>query len=123
MYFLLNGGVLASTVKPNSLSWNHFAMTYNNATSEYKCFLNGSPCGISTTTAANVSGQTIIIGAQQDTMLPYTAFGGYMNSFRWTVGNLVYTDTFTVPTSALQTTQASDTNINAITQGQVKLLM
>ena len=72
----------------------------------------------------SIAGKTLYIGAESPAGIPNTTFGGYINSFRWTVGNPVYTGTFTVPTSALQTTQAGDGNtINAITSGQVKLLM
>ena len=98
MYFWENGGVLTSTVKPNSLGWNHFAMN-SDGTSVY-CWLNGNQVSGTGGALPDISGRTLYIGVNATDALPYCAFGGFMNSFRWTLGNQVYTGNFTVPTSA-----------------------
>ena len=123
MYYWLNGGVAATATKPTPNTWHHFVFSYNAGTGQTTYYLDGVAHTSNTDTLPSIAGQTLVIGAETVAGLPNVAFGGYMNSLRWTVGNSVYTGDFTVPTSALQTTQSAGTNINAITSGQVKLLM
>ena len=121
MYYWMNGGIVATPTKPNTITWNHFAFASDGTSTSL--YLNGNQVTSVNQTLPNIVGGILYIGAESPAGIPNANFGGFINSFRWTVGNQVYTGNFTVPTSALQTTQASDTNINAITSGQVKLLM
>lgn len=122
-YYWLNSGIAGTVTKPSTNTWHHFAFSYNATQGQTTLYMDGVPHTVTNTNIPSISGASLIIGAESVAALPNSAFGGYMNSLRWTVGNSVYTGIFTVPTAALQTTQSSDTNINAITSGQVKLLM
>jgi hypothetical protein len=63
------------------------------------------------------------IGSKSAGGLASEQFYGYITNFRVCKGVGVYTGNFTVPTSALQTTQSSGTNISAITAGQCTFLL
>lgn len=121
MYYWMNNGVAGTAGKPNSLYWHHFAFASNGSVTYL--YLNGQIVDIYGGTMPDLTGGTLVIGNETPAGGGVTSFGGYMNSFRWTVGNQVYTAPFTVPTSALGWTQAGDGgSINAITSGQVKLI-
>ena len=121
MYYWLNSSVAATATKPNTLYWNHFAFASDGSSTEL--YLNGVLVTTYGGTIGDFTGGTLVIGNETSAGGANTAFGGFMNSFRWTAGNKVYTSNFTVPTAALATTQDSGANINAITSGQVKLLV
>lgn len=119
MYFWLNSGIAATFTKPTTNNWHHFAMASDGSTTTF--FVDGLQVGSASVTIPDVTGTTLWIGCEAGATGP-SDFGGYMNSFRWTVGNQIYTGDFTVPTSALTWTGAADTNINEVTSGQVKLI-
>jgi hypothetical protein len=121
MYYWMNGGVAATAGKPTTLYWHHFAFASNGAYTYM--YLDGQALGVYGGTMPDLTGGTLVVGNETPAGGVDTAFGGFMNSFRWTVGNQVYPGgSFTVPTAALGTTQDAGTNINAITSGQVKLI-
>ena len=120
MYWWMNNGVAFTYGKPTTLYWHHFAFASDGTGTAF--YVDGVYSGYFAGTVTDIAGGTLVIGQETPTSGVDTAFGGYMNSFRWTVGNQVYTGNFTVPTAALGWTQGSDTNINAITSGQVKLI-
>ena len=118
MLYWLNNGVAASPSKPATNSWHHFAFSHTNGTTSF--YLDGGLASSTATDMPDISGQTLYIGVESATGIPNVAFGGYINSFRWTVGNPVYTGEFAVPTAMLQSIQSAGTNINEITSGQVR---
>jgi hypothetical protein len=119
IYYWLNNGVAGTSTAPAQNSWHHFAFSSDGTGTNL--YLDGTYFTFNGGTIPDITGQTLWIGCEAGA-IGQTDFGGYINSFRWTVGNQVYTGNFTVPTSALGLTQSSGSNINAITSGQVKLL-
>jgi hypothetical protein len=88
--------------------WYHVAYTYDGVTTTI--YVNGASVASATTAVyANNSG-TLQAGSGASTYM-----SGYMSNIRLTQGVVVYTGSFTPPTSALTTTQSSGTNISAIT--------
>jgi hypothetical protein len=121
MYWWMNGGVATTYGKPTPNQWHHFAFASDGMGTAF--YVDGAYIGSNASTMPDITGGTLVIGNETPAGGDVTAFGGYMNSFRWTVGNQVYTNEFTVPTAALGWTQAGDGGaINAITSGQVKLI-
>lgn len=119
-YLWLNSSIATSTGQPSSNNWHHFAISrVGGGTTLY---IDGNIAGTTGTNMPSISGQTLYLGVETSTPGIGTNFQGYINSFRWTVGNGVYTGSFVVPTSALGNTQPAGSNINEITSGQVKLL-
>jgi hypothetical protein len=120
MYFWMNNGVAGTISKPTPNQWHHFAFASDGTSTNM--FVDGVQFNSFAGTIVDVSGGTLVIGEETPTSGTDTAFGGYMNSFRWTVGNQIYTGNFTVPTSARGWTSPADTNINEVVSGQVKLI-
>jgi hypothetical protein len=88
--------------------WYHVAYTYDGATTNI--FVNGASVASATTAVYANNTDNLVIGAGNSSYL-----SGYMSNIRLTRGVVVYTGSFTPPTSALTTTQSSGTNISAIT--------
>lgn len=120
LYLWLSSGIATSTGQPSLNNWHHFAIS--RVGSSTTLYIDGNIAGTTGTNMPGISGQTVYLGVETNTPGVGTNFQGYINSFRWTIGNGIYTGNFTVPTSALGNTQSAGTNINEITSGQVKLL-
>ena len=119
MYYWMNSGIVATTTNPANNTWNHFAISsFSGATYFY---LNGAQVAAAGQTMPSITDGTVWLGCENGAT-GASDFGGYINGFRWTVGTGVYTASFTVPTSALELTQAGGGSILPITAGQVKLL-
>lgn len=108
--------------QPASNTWHHYALVSIGGT--ITVYIDGVSRGSTAShSPGSFSGKSLLIGCEDASNFSSTAYGGYITNFRWTVGVGVYTSNFTVPTSALQTTQSAGSNISAITSGQVKYLM
>jgi len=102
--------------------WTHVALTLRSG--QVQAWLNGVGTSILTRTyvTPSPSATTIRLAGRytSDTAYPFV---GYISNARFVVGVGVYTGNFTVPTTQLQTTQPSGTNIQAIsTASYVRLL-
>jgi len=110
---------IASVNRMNA--WHHFALSAIGGS--VQVYFDGVALGSTLFfSTPSFAGDTLQIGAKPGGS-DSESFGGYLTDFRWTDGVGVYTGNFTVPTSELQSTQSSGTNINAIHHGQVKLLV
>jgi hypothetical protein len=98
-------------------TWNHLAVTRTSG-SVATVYLNGTSIG--TFTRASSTSSSIWLGVKSVTASEF--FNGYISNFRYVKGTVVYTGTFTPPTSPLQATQAAGTNIAAISSGTSLLL-
>ena len=106
-----------STVVVNT--WTHIAVVRSGST------ITGYINGVAQSTATNssqYSGTTTYIGRETYNTGYATSFSGYLSNVRLVKGVAVYTGAFTVPTSPLQATQSSETNIAAITGTSTSLL-
>ena len=102
-------------------TWYHVAMVYDNdITGNMFLYVNGVAQGSASIGSFTSSQDTTGIGA--DANGGYSVYNAYITNFRVTKA-VVYTGDFTPPTTPLQNTQAASTNINAITAGQVQLLL
>jgi len=105
---------------PPDGSWYHVAMAYNGSTT-LTLYVNGTNQGTFAVSPAQMSASNneLEIGAYSVAQFFY----GHITNVRVTQGVEVYTGAFTPPTAPLQNTQASGSNISAITSGQVQLLL
>ena len=97
--------------------WYHIAMVRVSGTNSV--YINGVLANTPYTNSTNWSFTTIAIGRNSDLAEPMT---GYVSNLRIVNGTAVYTGAFTVPTTPLQATQSSGTNIAAITGTATSLL-
>jgi len=101
--------------------WHHVAVVRNG--NSWAMYIDGVIQGSAVTSSASLDGGTnspIIIG--NSGISGDTALVGYMSNLRIVKGVAVYTGNFTVPPTPLPSTQASGTNISAITGTQTSLL-
>ena len=114
---------LASTAVPLN-TWIHFALV--RISGRVYWYKNGTLLNAGgTADARNITDSTSnwYIGSKSAGGQAGEQFYGYITNFRVCKGVGVYTGNFTVPTTALQTTQSSGTNISAITAGQCSFLL
>ena len=100
-------------------TWTHVAIVRINGT--LKVYVNGTLSTSAADTNNYLAINPLIIGTNNTYNLEF--FSGYISNLRIVKGVGVYTGNFTVPTSELQSTQSASTNIQAITSGQVQLLV
>jgi hypothetical protein len=101
--------------------WHHVAVVRNG--NSWAMYIDGVIQGSAVTSSASLDGGTnspITIG--NSGISGDTALVGYMSNLRIVKGVAVYTGNFTVPPTPLPSTQASGTNISAITGTQTSLL-
>lgn len=110
------------TANPTSGSWTHVAITRNGSgTGNLRFWINGiGQTAHSGADTNNYTGQGPIQISGPGNQ--YGFFAGNISNLRIVKGVAVYTGNFTVPTTALTTTQSSGTNISAITGTQTSLL-
>ncbi len=99
--YYFNGGAQNVTATSGTVlvnQWNHIAMTHNNSSGEINLYLNGTLVGTGTKAGTPQSSASfpINIGVAQSTY--YT---GYISNVRIVNGTMIYTSTFTPPTSPL----------------------
>jgi hypothetical protein len=110
--------VITSTASITIGLWYHIAVVRNSST--LSLYINGSldsTASVSTTSFDSGTNPMYIGWQGTNTLL-----NGYLSNLRLVKGTAVYTGAFTVPTSPLQKTQSSGTNISAITGSQTSLL-
>jgi hypothetical protein len=100
-------------------SWYHIAFV-KTSTSTITCYVNGVTKNNTTSYTFSNSNSSFYIG--ENPIYSGVMSNGYISNFRVVKGVAVYTGTFTVPTSPLQATQSSGTNIAAITGTSTSLL-
>jgi hypothetical protein len=116
-----NNYLTASDIKV----WKHIAVTFNASTKTFVLYVNGVvvstsafPLGSFTTPSTysySTSNPAYKAGiGRYQYVNPQGYFNGYLSNLRITK-QIVYTGAFTTPTSPLQLTQSSSTNIAAIT--------
>jgi len=98
-------------------TWQHLALVRISGSS--KLYINGVQSGSTYADTINYPSQLLTIGKDS---AGSTYVTGYISNLRIVKGLGVYTDTFTTPTSPLESTQASGTNIAAITGSNTSLL-
>ena len=117
-----SGTSIGSTgpITPNV--WYHVAVVRSgSATGNVKVYVNGVSIGSTTDTST--------LGFASTTSTVGQTGGGGINQFVGIISNLrianvaVYTGTFTVPTSRLETVQLAGTNISALTGTETQLLL
>lgn len=121
-YSTANGVVSLNT-------WTHIAFVRDYAGATFKIFVNGVQQYFTSsyTEVPNGSSGTAFIGSYFANTVPNGSggntgfFAGYMANFRLVKGVAVYTGAFAAPTNLLST-QASGSNIAAITGSQTSLL-
>jgi Concanavalin A-like lectin/glucanases superfamily len=94
---------------PIANQWYHIAGVKSGST--ISCYVNGVKGIDATIATVTDTGSTFYIGRATNAI---GYMNGYMSNLRIVKGVAVYTGNFTVPTSALTTTQSSSTNISAI---------
>ena len=104
-----NNNITLGTATVTLNQWSHIA--YVRASNIVTGYINGVASGSATVTSNLGTTQPIMIGNNQTAG---NNFNGYMSNFRVVKGLAVYTGAFTPPTSPLETTQSSGTNITAI---------
>lgn len=120
--FVYNSGSIQIVSASDTLpldTWSHLA--YVRSGNDHKLYLNGKvTSATSTISGAHNAGTTspLTIGARSNASVGFT---GDIAFARICKGLAVYTGDFTVPTTALETTQSSSTNISSITN-QCKFL-
>jgi fibronectin type 3 domain-containing protein len=103
-------------------NWYHVALSWNNVSSGY-LFINGVvECTFNTAGVGTLTDNQPLTFGKYGPSYGSTVTGFYTN-MRVVKGVAVYTGAFTPPTSPLQLTQSSGTNISAITAGQTQLLL
>ena len=110
-------GFASTNVVPLN-QWVHIAATRNGATATI--YINGVPNGTGTFSQTYTSTQFVIGRDYVGSSIEY--FGGYISNLRYVNNVVVYTGSFTPPSSPLTSTQSSGTNISTITSGQTQLL-
>ena len=115
IYFVGDYALGSTAVALNT--WSHLAFVRSGTT--ITCYINGTSVGSITNSASvGTSVDTNYIGSHRGG----NYWNGYLSNTRVVKGIAVYTGTFTVPTSPLQATQSSGTNIAAITGTETSLL-
>ena len=100
-------------------SWNHFAVV--RISGMVTVYLNGIG-GTATSNTTDLSNTSYVPTIGRYTHAAQSYFFGYISNLRYVKGIGVYTGAFTPPTTALQATQSSGTNITAITGTVTSLL-
>ena len=100
-------------------SWNHFAVV--RISGMVTVYLNGIG-GTATSNTIDLSNTSYVPTIGRYTHTAQCYFFGYISNLRYVKGIGVYTGAFTPPTTALQATQSSGTNITAITGTATSLL-
>jgi hypothetical protein len=124
MYLWNPSGTNLSSTAVATSTWIHFAIV--RISGRVYLYKNGTLLNSGgTVNTANITDTTSkwYIGSKSAGGLASEQFYGYITNFRVCKGVGVYTGNFTVPTSALQTTQDASTNISAITAGQCSFLL
>ena len=119
--------LLQETTYPPNKTWIHYAVTRIGST--FTMYRNGVATVTATSAGSSWNGiasskmDPVYIGIVGD-VLNSTSwnFYGYLSNYRVVNGLGVYTGNFTPPTTPLQKTQSSGTNIAAISAGQTVLL-
>ena len=116
--------ILQETSFPPNKTWVHYAVVRIGNT--FTMYRNG------VATVTSINQYTGIVSAKMDPIYigieagalanTTTNFNGYISNFRIVNRLGVYTGTFTPPTTPLQRTQSSGTNISAISAGQTVFL-
>jgi hypothetical protein len=125
--FSVNFNPVVCTVAPILNAWNHVAIvrTTSSGTSNtvniYINGVNGYSGNIATVTNNVLSGNLLCLGRDY-TDIDQEYFNGYITQIR-IAKQIVYTGNFTTPTTALQLTQSSGTNIASLTTGDVVCLI
>jgi len=114
----------SSAVSTNT--WYHWAIVRENGTT--RVYRNGTLRESAYTDSFNIAtGSTALSIGNETTTSTFSAFIGYITSFRWVKGLAVYTGNFTTPTSALTATASANpyggANTVAIGAGFTKLLL
>jgi len=100
-------------------SWYHIAFV-KTSTSTITCYVNGVTKNNTTSYTFSNSNSSFYIG--ENPIYSGVMSNGYISNLRVVKGVAVYTGAFTVPTTPLQATQSSGTNIAAITGTATSLL-
>ena len=106
--------------------WTHWAIVRNSGVT--RVYRGGTLLGSQITDTNNINNTVdeLTIG-NENTATTGAAFVGYLTNFRWVKGLAVYTDNFTVPTSALTAIADANpyggSNTQAIGSGYTKLLL
>ena len=114
----------AATIAIPLNTWTHFAIVRTSTSAGGTAYyINGAAAG-TLTDANNYSGTatTLNVAATNNTLGGNPPLTGYLSNFRIVKGVAVYTGAFTPPTTPLQATQPSGTNIAAITGTATALL-
>ena len=108
---IASGVSMGSAITVNR--WNHIALVRSGST--FTPYINGI-AGTTATSSATLyaTASPLYIGAYYNGSAASLFYSGYISNLRVVKGIAVYTGAFTPPTSPLQTTQASGTNIAAI---------
>ena len=118
------GGKIGVNTKAGAVTlntWYHVAIVSNAGSASI--FINGTQSGSTVVISQPLSFQVpMSIGYDTAGTVSFQ-YQGYLSNIRIVKGVAVYTGTFTVPTSPLQTTQPAGTNISAITGTQTSLLL
>ena len=105
----------------NSNTWYHMAITGNGT--NLNLYVNGVNQATWALTGTKSNGTLGVVRIGGYVAGPTYALRGNISNFRWVKSVIVYTGTFTPPTSPLTLIQSSGTNISAITAGQTQLLL
>ena len=117
-----SSAVIVSTADTNLPlnTWIHVAIVRNGSGSNnVTMYLNGVSIVTGTSSGTQATNQAMYIGGDSN---GNCSFPGYISNLRIVKGVAVYTGAFTVPTTPLQATQSSGTNIAAITGTATSLL-
>ena len=101
-------------------AWYHVAMTYNASINQVDLWVAGTNQGTWTASGLTASAAVTNIGCY---VAGTQAYKGHISNLRVVKGVQVYTGSYNVPTSPLNTTQGSDVGVSAITAGQTELLL
>ena len=104
--------------------WYHVAMCIDTNANSITLYVNGVNQGNQTTAGNYTNSQDVTAIGAQEGGGSYQLDGALVTNLRVTKSSTpVYTGNFTPPANELSTTQSIDTNISAITSGQVQLLL
>ena len=114
-----SGTDIGTTPAPVDNTWVHVAFVRSG--SSIKVYVGGVASATTLTNATTLGSNSLTVNIGQSTT-PSNKLTGYISNLRVVKGLAVYTGNFTPPTTTLQATQSSSTNISAITINQTVLL-